>query len=56
MPDLFTAASLPEAPPKERIAPGVVLLRGFALPFVNDVLAAFGDITAQAPFRHMTTP
>src|SRR5438270_10008811 len=56
MPDLFAAASVPEAPPNEGIAPGAVLLRGFALPFVNDVLAAFGDITAQAPFRHMTTP
>jgi len=38
------------------IAPGAVLLRGFALPFVDDVLAALGDISAQAPFRHMTTP
>jgi alkylated DNA repair protein (DNA oxidative demethylase) len=36
------------------IAPGAVLLRGFALPFVEDVLAALGDITARAPFRHMT--
>jgi alkylated DNA repair protein (DNA oxidative demethylase) len=56
MPDLFSAASFREAPPKEGIAPGAVLLRGFALPFVNDVLAAFGDIIAQAPFRHMMTP
>jgi alkylated DNA repair protein (DNA oxidative demethylase) len=38
------------------IAPGAVLLRGFALPFVDDVLAALRDISAQAPFRHMTTP
>ena len=56
MSNLFSAASFREAPPNEGIAPGAVLLRGFALPFVNDVLAAFGDITAQAPFRHMTTP
>src|SRR5438270_2253897 len=55
MPDLFAAASVPEAPPNEGIAPGAMLLRGFALRFVDDVLAAFGDITAQAPFRHMTT-
>ena len=32
------------------------MLRGFALPFVKDILAALGDIAAQAPFRHMTTP
>jgi alkylated DNA repair protein (DNA oxidative demethylase) len=56
MPDLFTAASVAEAPQDEAIAPGAVLLRGFALPFVDDVLAALGDITARAPFRHMTTP
>src|SRR5207253_8497453 len=52
----FTAASIAEERRGEAIAPGAVLLRGFALPFVNDVLAAFDDITAQAPFRHMTTP
>jgi alkylated DNA repair protein (DNA oxidative demethylase) len=56
MPDLFTAASLAEERRDEAIAPGAVLLRGFALPFVDNVLAALGDITAQAPFRHMTTP
>ncbi len=33
-----------------------MLLRGFALPFVDNVRAALGDITAQASFRHMTTP
>jgi len=38
------------------IAPGVVLLRGFALPVVDDVLAALGHLTVEAPFRHMTTP
>ena len=32
-----------------------MLLRGFALPFVEDILRALGDIAAQAPFRHMTT-
>ena len=37
------------------IAPGAMLLRGFALPFVEDILRALGDIAAQAPFRHMTT-
>lgn len=32
------------------------MLRGFALPFADDVLGALGDISARAPFRHMTTP
>jgi alkylated DNA repair protein (DNA oxidative demethylase) len=41
MPDLFATAAAAE-PWDEMIAPGSVLLRGFALPFVNDVLAAFG--------------
>lgn len=56
MPNLFSAAGVREAPPKEGIAPGAVLLRGFAVPFVNDVLAAFGGIHRAGAFRHMTTP
>jgi len=56
MPDLFAVAGLAEERPDEAIAPGAVLLRGFGLPFVDDVLAALTDVTAQAPFRHMTTP
>jgi alkylated DNA repair protein (DNA oxidative demethylase) len=55
MADLFDAAEAAE-PRDETIAPGAVLLRGFALPFVDDVLAALGDICTQSPFRHMTTP
>ena len=56
MPDLFTAASVAEEHRDEAIAPGAVLLRGFILPFMDEVLAALGDIIAQAPFRHMVTP
>ncbi|HKS89580.1 MAG TPA: DNA oxidative demethylase AlkB [Stellaceae bacterium] len=56
MSDLFAAAGLVQEPPEEAIAPGATLLRGFALPFVEDILAALGDIAATAPFRHMTTP
>jgi alkylated DNA repair protein (DNA oxidative demethylase) len=56
MPDLFTAACLPEECPEEAIAPGAMLLRGFALPFVDHIFAALGQITPRAPFRHMTTP
>jgi len=55
MPDLSATAGAAE-PRDEMIAPGAVLLRGFALPFVDDVLATLGDISAQAPFRDMTTP
>ena len=38
------------------IAPGGALLRGFALPFVEGVLAALRNIGEHAPFRRMTTP
>ena len=55
MPDLPTDAGVAEEHREEVIAPGAVLLRGFALPFVDNVLAVLSDITAQAPFRHMTT-
>ncbi|MGH7092526.1 MAG: alpha-ketoglutarate-dependent dioxygenase AlkB, partial [Stellaceae bacterium] len=55
MSDLFTTADIPE-PRDEMIAPGAVLLRGFALPLVDGILGALGDISTQAPFRHMTTP
>jgi alkylated DNA repair protein (DNA oxidative demethylase) len=55
MPDLFSTAGLTEAPKDEIIAPGAMLLRGFALPFVEDILRALGVIAAQAPFRHMAT-
>jgi DNA oxidative demethylase len=41
-------------PPREVIAEGAMLLRGKALPFETDVLAALQTITTQAPFRHMT--
>src|ERR1700722_9227474 len=53
--DLF--AGVPDArPPREPIAAGAVLLRGFAKPFEDDLLAALRDIAAQAPFRQMVTP
>lgn len=54
--DLFTAAGLTAKPEREAIAPGAVLLHGFALPFVGGIVGALGEITAAAPFRHMTTP
>ncbi len=56
MRDLFSAADTVDDPPYEALAPGAVLLRGYALPFVADILASVEIIAAQAPFRHMTTP
>lgn len=38
------------------MAPGAVLLRGLALPYVVEILAVLNEITVRAPFRHMTTP
>ncbi|MGW9064494.1 DNA oxidative demethylase AlkB [Achromobacter animicus] len=38
------------------IGPQSLVLRGFALPTVDALLAGVDDVTAQAPFRHMETP
>ncbi|HAP24313.1 MAG TPA: DNA oxidative demethylase AlkB [Achromobacter sp.] len=38
------------------LGPQSVVLRGFALPNVDALLAGVDDVTAQAPFRHMETP
>jgi len=43
-------------PSREEIADGAVLLRGFARAIEHDLLRALDEITAQAPFRHMSTP
>jgi alkylated DNA repair protein (DNA oxidative demethylase) len=43
-------------PSRETMAEGAVLLRGDAVPFAADVLAALPLITAGSPFRHMVTP
>jgi alkylated DNA repair protein (DNA oxidative demethylase) len=47
--DLFAA-------PRENMAEGAVLLRGYALPREAALLTAIDAVTAAAPFRHMTTP
>lgn len=41
---------------REALCPGAVVLRGFAVPYETDLLAALEEITAEAPFRHMVTP
>jgi alkylated DNA repair protein (DNA oxidative demethylase) len=56
MRDLFDAADAVDDAPYEAIAPGAVLLRGYALPFVPEILASLEAVAAHAPFRHMTTP
>jgi DNA oxidative demethylase len=52
--DLFDSAEV--LPAREVIAEGAMLLRGFARPIQHDLIAAIEAITAQAPFRHLTTP
>ena len=52
--DLFD--DLPQEPVREDIAPGAVLLRGFARAMETPLLDALEAITAQSPLRHMQTP
>jgi len=52
--DLFDSAAI--LPAREQIGEGAMLLRGFARPIQHDLLAAIEAVTAQAPFRYMSTP
>jgi alkylated DNA repair protein (DNA oxidative demethylase) len=53
--DLF--AAVPDVrPPREAMADGAVLLRGFVKPFESELIASLREIVAQAPFRRMFTP
>jgi alkylated DNA repair protein (DNA oxidative demethylase) len=51
--DLFDTEPQPS---RERLGPGSLLLRGFALPYEARLLAALDAVTSAAPFRHMVTP
>ncbi|MBJ6134752.1 DNA oxidative demethylase AlkB [Ochrobactrum sp. Q0168] len=42
--------------PVEILAPGAVLLHGFALPDEDAILKSVAEVSAAAPFRHMVTP
>lgn len=53
---LFDLSDTPAADKYERIGADACILRGFALPYANALLAAIAHIKAQTPFRHMTTP
>lgn len=52
MGDLFSGMSQGE----ELIAPGAVLLRGFARDIAPALLACVAEISRVAPFRHLVTP
>ncbi|MFA5120666.1 DNA oxidative demethylase AlkB [Zavarzinia sp.] len=53
--DLFAPLTHPEAG-TETIAPGAVLLRGFACAEAPALLSGIEAVAAAAPFRHMVTP
>ena len=40
----------------QRLGPAAMLLRGFALPYVQELMPAIAVIDATAPFRHMVMP
>ena len=43
-------------PPREAMADGAVLLRGFVKPYESELVASLRVIVAEAPFRRMFTP
>lgn len=55
MNDLFSDADLNQ-PKRQHLAEGALLLRGFALPCENELLASLNRVIGAAPFRHMVTP
>lgn len=53
--DLFDDLEAP-APAQQLLAPGAVLLRGFARHLDAALLQALGGVLTAAPLRHLTTP
>jgi alkylated DNA repair protein (DNA oxidative demethylase) len=53
--DLFSSPASTELL-QEKLGPGSVILRGFALADEVALLAAVKSVVAKAPFRHMVTP
>jgi alkylated DNA repair protein (DNA oxidative demethylase) len=57
---VMTLDLFPDEPAVERrdepLAPGALLLRGFARDHGSELLEALGAVTARAPFRFLTTP
>ena len=54
-PDLFETSDDIETR-EERLAPGAVVLRRYAVPHETALLAAVREVIAAAPLRHMVTP
>ena len=58
--DMATSGSLfdglEETLPVEQLGPGATILRRFAIAHETEVMAAFENVVAAAPFRHMVTP
>jgi alkylated DNA repair protein (DNA oxidative demethylase) len=46
----------PRAGEREAMGPRAFVLRGFALPFVEELLPAIQGVEQSSPFRHMVTP
>ena len=55
-PDLFDGLEVPALPATQPLAPGAVLLRGFARSLEAPLLAGVDAVLAQAPLRHLITP
>jgi len=55
-PDLFEGLEESALPATQPLAPGAVLLRGFARPQEALLLAGVEQVLAQAPLRHLITP
>ena len=53
--ELFEATETTE-PWLQPLAPGAVVLRGFAAPLAADLLAGVHEVVAEAPLRRMVTP
>ncbi|MDB6050765.1 MAG: Alpha-ketoglutarate-dependent dioxygenase [Pseudomonas sp.] len=53
--DMFADEAV-QAPRTEQIGPRAFVLRGFALPLIEQVLPALQQVLEQSPFRHMMTP
>jgi len=51
--ELFEAAAQNS---RQRLGPAAMVLRGFALPYVREVMIAIEAINAMSHFRHMVTP
>src|SRR5215467_2700815 len=56
MSDLFEDCPAPDSQAIEPLGPGAVILRGAALAYAAVLLSEVERVTAQAPFRLMTTP